>query len=291
MTRESWDENVSTVVVLTLGAVLVAVAATLIATLWTAAGGGRPVAGRPGHPSAAAPVTRPAHATVTEATARGGLGLLAPAGPASSVQTGHVVTGSSGGGNPGRSTVPPLPPCGTDQTASGYVGVVRAGQAAGARSALGPELLAQVRDTAAGRLLDIARTGGGLSRAELARYFTRWRPVYPIASQRQLRSCAYLPTATPADRQVLAAAITAVVRARYFRSAARLRSVLQIALISDNPVARHSLIVTLMISGPVATPTLTGHQSSHPVLHRLVGDTVLVTWPGGRVTGVARGGL
>ncbi|HXW44390.1 MAG TPA: hypothetical protein VEL03_06370 [Streptosporangiaceae bacterium] len=292
MTRERWDENVTTVVALSLGAVLVAVVATLIATVWTAAGGGAPASGPVHHDVQASPPGKTAAATVTEATVHGGLGLLLSQGPAGHASSGLAPGASTTGiGNPGRSFAPPLPACGTDQTAVGYAGVVRAGQAAAARQALGSALLAQVRDDTAGQVLDIARTSGGLSRAELARYFSRWRAIYPVARQRQLRSCSYLPTETPAERQVLSAATAAVVRAGFFRSAARLRSVLQIVLISDNPVASHSLIVTLMVPGPAENPTLHGRQGRHPTLHSLVSDTVLMTWPQSVVTGTARGGL
>jgi hypothetical protein len=291
MSRESWDENVSTAVVLTLGAVLVTVVATLVTMLWTAAGGGRPLASRAVSQHVAGLPHRPVPATVTEATATGGIGLLAPPGPARQAQAGSATGRSSiGARDPGRSTAAPVPACGADQTLIGYAGVLRTGQAAAARSALGAQLLAQVRNTATGQLLDLARGPVGFSRAALSSYFTRWRAVYPVASEPPLRSCSQLPTG-PAGRQVLSAAAAAVVRAGYFRSAAALRSQLQTVLISDNPVATRSLIVTLLVPGPAENPTVPGYHGSHPALHRLVGDTVLVTWPAARVTGVAKGGL
>jgi len=64
-------------------------------------------------------------------------------------------------------------------------------------------------------------------------------------------------------------------------------------LVSDDPAARGSLIVTLMCTGPVhpVTAPKGGKVGPHPPLHVLVSYTVLEQEAGAKVTGVARGGF
>jgi hypothetical protein len=182
-------------------------------------------------------------------------------------------------------------PCGVGEQAWGYIAVVRAGESTIARRELGPAFLAQVGDSATGQTLDLVRTNGRTT--HFARYFTRWLPVYPQAKQPSLLSCNYLLVDKPADKPLLDAAIAAVVRARYFRSAREVWSKLQIATVSDNPLSSGSLIVTLMFQGPPVNPPVPKGATAgpHPTLYSLIQDTVLEQWAGAKVTGVARGGF
>jgi hypothetical protein len=171
------------------------------------------------------------------------------------------------------------------------VAVVRPGELAPARRALGAALLTQVRDAASGQYLDLIKLP--VDTASFARYFTVWRPAYPQAKEPRLLSCNYLLADQPADRPLMNAAIAAVVRAGYFRSAREVRSQLQIVTISDNPVAAGSVIVTLFFPGPAYNPVVPRGVKAgpHPTLHRLISDTVLEQLAGAAVAGVARGGF
>lgn len=173
--------------------------------------------------------------------------------------------------------------CGQDETPWGYVAAVRPGDAAAARAALGTALLGQVTDRETGWTLDIV--GMPVSTGHFRAFFAAWRLAYPQAEQPQLLSCNYLLADSPADQPLINAAIKAIVRAGYARSAARVRSGLQIVTVSDNPLTAGEVIVTLMFSGA-------GHKLPNgPTMYSLVSDTVLELWPGATVTGVARGGF
>jgi hypothetical protein len=190
------------------------------------------------------------------------------------------------GMDPGRSYAVPIP-CGEDETALGYAGVVRPGDTAAAREELGAALLAQVGDAATGQVLDLARSPAGTV------YFSRWLPVYPQSRQPRLLSCNYLLADKPADQPIMDAAIAATVRAGYFRSVRSVRSQLQIVLVSDDPAADGSVIVTIMVSGPLQSPGVPNGPKGggHPPLYSLTSYTVLEQVAGAKVTGVARGGL
>ncbi len=203
-------------------------------------------------------------------------------GPSSSdVRAAGVTTNTAG-----RSFLAPIR-CGQVETAQGYAGVVRSGAVAAARAELGSALLAQVSDSATGQVLDFSRVRGG------PMYFSRWLPVYPQSRQPQLLSCNYLLADKPADQPIIDAAIGAVVRAGYFASAGSVRSQLQMVLVSDDPAARGSVIVTLMFTGPVHPVTTPKgvKVGPHPPLHGTISYTVLEHQAGTKVTGVARGGF
>ena len=173
--------------------------------------------------------------------------------------------------------------CGQDETPWGYVAAVRPGEAAVAAAALGRALLGQVTDRQTGLTLDIV--GLAAVSRHFRAFFTAWRLAYPQAKQPQLLSCNYLLADSPADQPIINAAIKAMVKAGYARSAAQVRSALQIVTVSDNPLIAGQVIVTLMFGGP-------GHKLPNgPTVHSLVCDTVLELWPGATVTGVARGGF
>jgi hypothetical protein len=136
-------------------------------------------------------------------------------------------------------------------------------------------------------VLDFSRVRGGTM------HFSRWLPVYPQSRQPQLLSCNYLLADKPADQPIMDAAIGAVVRAGYFTSAGSVRSQLQMVLVSDDPAARGSIIVTLMFTGPVHPVNAPKgvKVGPHPPLHGTISYTVLEHQAGAKVTGVARGGF
>ena len=187
---------------------------------------------------------------------------------------------------PGRSEAVPIP-CGQDETSWGYVGALRPGAGALARHALGKRLLAQVRDSATGKVLDLI--GLPVSTRGFREFFTAWGPAYPQAKQPALLSCNYLLADKPADQPVVTAAIRAVVKAGYMRSAVRARRQLLIVTVSDDPLtlltAGH-IIVTLMFNGGPCQKLPNG-----PTVCGYITDTVTETWPGATVTGTARGGF
>jgi hypothetical protein len=187
---------------------------------------------------------------------------------------------------PGRGEAVPIP-CGQDETSWGYVGALRPGAEALAGQALGKRLLAQVRDSATGQVLDLI--GPPVSPGGFREFFTAWGPAYPQARQPALLSCNYLLADKPTDQPVVTAAIRAVVKAGYMRSAAWARQQLLIVTVSDDPLtplkAGH-VIVTLMFNGGPCQKLPNG-----PAVCGYITDTVLETWPGATVTGTARGGF
>jgi hypothetical protein len=187
---------------------------------------------------------------------------------------------------PGRSEAVPIR-CGQDETSWGYVGALRPGAEALAGHALGKRLLAQVRDSATGKVLDLI--GLPVSPGGFREFFTVWGPAYPQARQPALLSCNYLLADKPTDQPVVTAAIRAVVKAGYMRSAAWARQQLLIVTVSDNPLtplkAGH-VIVTLMFNGGPCQKLPNG-----PTVCGYITDTVLETWPGATVTGTAHGGF
>lgn len=178
--------------------------------------------------------------------------------------------------------------CGQGAHPVGYFAVVRPGRAAAARNALGPALLAQVDDTGLG-MVDIAlsATASSVSTTQRQRDFSTWGPVLPQASQARLRSCDMLLSDRPADQPLVNAALAAVAQRGYARSAVRLRSTLLEVLVTDNPAAVGSVIVTLQTSrGPAYEIAASG-----PLVHGYLVYTVLENLAGARVTGVAPGGF
>jgi hypothetical protein len=172
-------------------------------------------------------------------------------------------------------------------TTIGYVGLVRPGQAQAAQNALGSALLAQVTDSASGTVV-IARSANGIPAAVQSTYFSQWKPVLSQSQQASLQSCEMLLSDRPAAQPIVNAAIAAVAQQGYVSSAATLTSELQEVLISDNPAAADSVIVTLLVPGAVV-PNPPG--ASGPVVHSLDAYTVIVQQSTGQPTGVARGGL
>ena len=169
----------------------------------------------------------------------------------------------------------------------GYAGLVLPGQALAVQNALGSAILAQVTDSASGTIV-IARSANGVPAAAQLAYFSQWRPVRSQSQQASLQTCDMLLSDRPAAQPIINAAIAAVARHGYVPSAATLRSELQEVLISDNPVAVDSVIVTLLVQGAVV-PNPPG--ASGPVVHSLDAYTVIVQQSTGQPTGVARGGL
>ncbi len=222
------------------------------------------------------------------AATAGAIGLAIAAWPAAGQAGAH-----QGSATRDASAMAPPTTCGVPAETIGYLGVLRAGQAAVARQALGSRLLAQVSDPAQHTTADLIRTTPGLGAPGGTEYFSRWLPVYPQARQRQLRSCNQTLSDRPADQPLVSAAVTAFVRARYFRSAADARAQRQMVLVSDDPAAAGSVIVTFLITGPVYNPPVPPGSKAgpHPPLHLLDAYTAIVTLARAAVTGVARGGF
>jgi hypothetical protein len=186
----------------------------------------------------------------------------------------------------GRSFALPIR-CGQGEQPVGYLGVVRPEQATAARNALGAALLAEVSDTGLG-VVDIAASANGMSSAQRQRDFSSWDPVLPQARQARLQSCDMLLSDRPADQPLISAALGAVAKQGYVKSAAHLKSMLLEVLVSDNPAANGSVIVTLQASGgPVYEQFARG---APPVSGYLV-YTGLENVSNARVTGVALGGF
>jgi hypothetical protein len=181
----------------------------------------------------------------------------------------------------------PLVACGQGEQPAGYLGVVRPGKTTAARNGLGPALLAEVGDTGLG-VVDIAITANGMSAARRQRDFSFWGPVLPQARQARLQSCDMLLSDRPADQPLITAALAAVARQGYVTSAARLRSELQEVLVSDNPAASGSVIVTLQTSGG---PAYEQSARGAPPVHGYLVYTLLENVSGARVTGAAPGGF
>ena len=186
----------------------------------------------------------------------------------------------------GRSFAPSIQ-CGQGEQPVGYLGVVRPGQAIAARNALGTALLAEVRDSGLG-VADIAVTASGMSAAQRQRDFSSWNPVLPQPRQARLRSCDMLLSDRPADQPLISAALAAVASHGYVTSAVHLRSRLLEVLVSDNPAAAGSVVVTLQADGgPAYEMSATGG----PPVHGYLVYTALENVSGARVTGVAVGGF
>ena len=172
-------------------------------------------------------------------------------------------------------------------TTIGYVGLVHPGQAQAVQNALGSALLAQVTDSASGTVV-IARSENGIPAADQSTYFSQWKPVLSQSQQASLQSWDMLLSDRPTAQPIINAAVAAVAQEGYVSSAATLQSALQVVLISDNPVAADSVIVTLLVPGAVV-PNPPG--ASGPIVHSLDAYTVIVQQSTGQPTGVARGGL
>jgi hypothetical protein len=186
----------------------------------------------------------------------------------------------------GRSLAPPIR-CGQGEQPVGYLGVVRPGQATAARNALGTALLAEVSDTGLG-VVDIAVTANGMSAAQRHRDFSSWGPVLPQARQTRLRSCNMLLSDRPADQPLITAALAAAAKHGYVTSAARLKSTLLEVLVSDNPAANGSVIVTLQADGG---PGYEMSAGGGPPIYGYLVYTVLENVSNAQVTGMAVGGF
>ena len=114
--------------------------------------------------------------------------------------------------------------------------------------------------------------------------------MFPLARIAPVsRSYRRLPAAQP----LVSAAVASFVRAGYFRSAADARSKRQLVLVSDDPAAPGSVIVTFMVTGPLYNPPIPPGTKAgpHPPIHLLDAFTAIVMMAGAAVTGVAKGGF
>jgi hypothetical protein len=187
--------------------------------------------------------------------------------------------------------------CTAHNTVIGYIGVPRAGAATAAAKALGPALLARIA-VPGQQTADLVRAGAGfwypnavaagpVTAGQRPAGFSAWRPVRRFAPRASLRSCLSLLTDRPAAQPLIRAAVAAVARAGYAGSAAHLAAGLQQVLVSADPLAKNSVIVTLLTVGKAYRPVARGA----PTLHRDAAYTAVVALAGARVTAVARGGF
>lgn len=168
----------------------------------------------------------------------------------------------------------------------GYVGVVRPGEAQAAQNALGSALLAQLTDSVSGTI-DVTRSANGMSATTQSTYFSQWKPVLSQSEQASLQSCEMLLSDRPAAQPIIDAAVSAVAQHGYVASA--LRSELQEVFVADNPLTAGSVIVALLVPGPVV-PNPPG-ASGGPVVHGLDAFTVIMQQSTDEPTGVAQGGF
>jgi hypothetical protein len=251
----------------------------------------------------------PAAAVITAAAVTGGLaahayGNSAAATSNSAVASAKLASGSRGttvtAGAAGIAAHPAIN-CEQGQTAIGYVGVATTSELAAARTPAALEntsdtgVLARVSDAATGQVLTFTRTPGAIPALERSRDSAErsWLPVYPQAKQADLRSCEMTVADRPAARPIIDSAMAGLVRSGYFSSLSKLGAQVQAALISDDPANSGSVIVTILVEGPVYQPVAPpgAKMGSHPPLHSLVSYTALEVASTARVVGVARGGF
>jgi hypothetical protein len=185
--------------------------------------------------------------------------------------------------------------CEQGETPMGYVGVDQSGASAAARSAAGPGALAQVSDSATGQVLTLTRSPAAIPAVERSRdsSASSWLPVYPQATAGDLSSCEMTLADRPAAQPIIDSAMKALVRGGYFPSLPRLKTQLQAALISDDPATSGSVIVTILVEGPVRQITAPPGVKigPHPPLHSLTAYTALEVATNALVVGVASGGF
>jgi hypothetical protein len=253
----------------------------------------------------------PTAAVVTAAAVAGVLaahvyGNSATAGSNSAAASGNLASASRGtaltaAAAAGIAAHPPIH-CGQTETAIGYVGVDKsselsaAGKPTAVKNTSGTGVLAQVTDSATGQVLTITRSPAALPAVERSRdsaASSSWLPVYPQAKQDDLRSCEMTLADRPAARPIIDSALSGLVHARYFSSLSKLGAQVQAALISDDPAESGSVIVTILVEGPVYQPVAPpgAKMGSHPPMHRLVAYTALEVASTARVVGVASGGF
>ena len=176
--------------------------------------------------------------------------------------------------------------CGGQGPVIGEVGVLRPGAAGAAMAAYGRLALADLNDAASGRLVFFRAALGGAA-AWTTSFFTRVGAVHAQSSVPALHTCDMTLSDRPAAQPLVAAALRAAVSDGLAASVRGLRAKLQEVLVSNNPLRPASVIVTLLLPGPARRPIYRGAPRTHP----LEPVTVVMSYPGARVSGVARGGL
>lgn len=176
--------------------------------------------------------------------------------------------------------------CAGQGPAIGEVGLLRAGKTGPARAALGSSLTTQVRDSVSGNLM-FFRPAAGMGPAQFGSYFTRVATVHAQSAIPALHTCDMLLSNRPAARPIVTAALRAAVADHLAASVSKLRASVQVILVSNNPLRSGSVIVTLLLPGPARAPLSKGA----PVTHKLEPVTVIMSYPGAKVSGLSRGGL
>jgi hypothetical protein len=185
--------------------------------------------------------------------------------------------------------------CEQGETPMGYVGVDQSGGSAAARITAGTGALTQIADSATGQVLTLTRSPAAIPAVERSRdsSASSWLPVYPQATASDLRSCEMTLADRPAAQPIIDSAMKALVRGGYFPSLPKLKTQLQAALISDDPATSGSVIVTILVEGPVRQITAPPGVKigPHPPLHSLTAYTALEVATNALVVGVASGGF
>jgi hypothetical protein len=185
--------------------------------------------------------------------------------------------------------------CEQGETAMGYVGLDQPDASAAARSASRTGALTQITDSATGQVLTLTRSPTAIPAVERSRDSgaSGWLPVYPQATASDLRSCEMTIADRPAAQPIIDSAMKALVRGGYFPSLPKLKAQLQTALISDDPATPGSVIVTILVEGPVRQITAPPGVKigPHPPLHSLTAYTALEVATSAHVVGVASGGF
>jgi hypothetical protein len=189
----------------------------------------------------------------------------------------------------------PILTCEQGETPLGYVGVSHSSESTAARNAPGAGVLTQITDSVTGQTLTLTRSPAAVPAVARSRdsAASTWLPVYPQATDTDLRSCQTTLADRPAARPIIDSAVKALVQAGYFPAATKLEAQLQAALISDDPATSGSVIVTILVEGPVYEPSVPpgAKVGPHPPLHRLVAYTTLEVAKTAKVVGVASGGF
>jgi hypothetical protein len=161
------------------------------------------------------------------------------------------------------------------------IAAVRSG---GSVADLGNHVYEQLTDSAEGHLAFLQDQSVNL--ADLAGTpFSSVANVMAQSADPALRSCDYLLSDRPDDAPFITAAINAAADHGLVASAAALRGELQIVMVSDNPLRPGSLIVTMLIPGPLLAPA----TSSAPARYALNSIIVVMDRSGPAVTGVGSG--
>jgi hypothetical protein len=225
---------------------------------------------------------------VAGSVALGAIGLLsgcAPGGPARTAAAGGGHAARSALHTKGRAAKGDVGFLSCGGATLGQVAVMRSGMStANLASQVHAQVRAQVTDSTQGHLVFLR--GQDISPAALTGTpFTRVADVMAQSADPALRSCDYLLSDRPAAQPFVRAALTAAYAHGMAPSATALRAELQMVMVSDNPLRPGSLIVTMLIPGPMQSAA----TATMPALYGLNSIIVVMNRTGAAVTGIASG--